>query len=151
MDKPLLEVFGHEMALLPFFRKLYVNDPLKWGLYGTGCMALSQTHKSLFEEECSRLTILVCDCLKALERDPSDFDSIERMVNAADVIRGGARFLQDGELEQGGKMLIELFKGVQDVRERQKEFEMVRGVFQRLACQGQADQVSAKSAPPVIL
>lgn len=105
-------------------------------------MALAPSHMNLFEEECSRLTILVCDCLATLKKNPSDVDSIERMVNAADVIRGGAKFLQDGELEQGGKMLIELFKGAQDVRERQKEFEVIHGIFQRLANKGLAGKTA---------
>lgn len=107
-------------------------------MYRTGVMALEASYRNLFEEECSRLTVLVCDCIDALERNPSDVDSIERMVNAADVIRGGAKFLQNEELEQGGKMMIELFKGVQDVRERQKEFESIHGIFQRLANKGPA-------------
>lgn len=95
-------------------------------------VALIEAHKNLFLEECSRLTVLVLDCLQKLEKNPSDLDTIEKMVNAADVIRGGAKFLQDTDLELNSKMIIELFKGVQDVRERQMGFEMMLGRFRVL-------------------
>lgn len=95
-------------------------------------MALIETHKNLFLEECSRLTRLVFDCLEKLEKNPSDLDAIERMVNAADVIKSGAKFLQDVDLELNSKMLIELFKGAQDVQDRKKELEMMLGRFRRL-------------------
>ncbi|MHB8601622.1 MAG: hypothetical protein ACYC6W_08150 [Nitrosotalea sp.] len=95
-------------------------------------MALIEAHKNLFLEECSRLTVLVFDCLQKLEKNPSDLDTIEKMVNTADVIRGGAKFLQDVDLELNSKMLIELFKGVRDVRERQMGFEMMLGRFRVL-------------------
>ena len=95
-------------------------------------MALNEVHKNLFLEECSRLTMLIFDCLQKLEKNPSDRDTIERMVNTADVIRGGAKFLQDVELELISKTLIELFKGVYDVRDRQMGFEMMLGRFRML-------------------
>lgn len=95
-------------------------------------VALIEAHKNLFLEECSRLTVLVLDCLQKLEKNPTDLDTIEKMVNASDVIRGGAKFLQDTDLELNSKMLIELFKGVQDVRERQMGFEMMLGRFRVL-------------------
>ena len=63
------------------------------------------------------------------------------MVNAADVIQGGAKFLNDKELEQSATMLIELFKGVRDVRERQKEFELIRGLFRRMTNKNLITQV----------
>jgi chemotaxis protein histidine kinase CheA len=71
--------------------------------------------------------MLVFGCLQKLEKNPSDLDTIERMVNAADIIRGGAKFLQDRDLELNCKTLIELFKGVQDVRDRQIGLEMMLG------------------------
>ncbi|MDE1842494.1 MAG: hypothetical protein KGH95_02465 [Thaumarchaeota archaeon] len=95
-------------------------------------MALSESHRQLFVDECSRLAVLVCECLSILEKDPSNVDIIERMVNAADVIRGGARFLQDKNMEQSAQLLIELFKGAQDVRERQEGFYVVSNLFGRL-------------------
>ena len=95
-------------------------------------VTLNEVHKNLFLEECSRLTMLIFNCLQKLEKNPSDRDTIERMVNAADVIRGGAKFLQDVELELISKTLIELFKGVHDVRDRQMGFEMMLGRFRML-------------------
>lgn len=95
-------------------------------------VALIEAHKNLFLEECSQLTVLVFDCLQKLEKNPSDLDTIEKMVNAADVIRGGAKFLQNVDLELNAKMLIQLFKGVRDVRERQMGFEMMLGRFRVL-------------------
>lgn len=95
-------------------------------------VALNEAHKNLFLEECSRLTMLIFDCLQKLEKNPSDRDTIERMVSAADVIRGGAKFLQNVELELISKTLIELFKGVCDVRDRQMGFEMMLGRFRML-------------------
>ncbi len=104
-------------------------------------MALIETHKNLFLEECSRLTRLVFDCLQKLEKNPTDLDTIDRMVNAADVIRGGAKFLEDVDLELNSKMLIELFKGVQDMRNREKELEMMLGIFERLVGKTYSEQV----------
>lgn len=95
-------------------------------------VALIEAHKNLFLEECSRLTLFVFDCLQKLEKNPSDPDTIERMVNAADVIRGGAKFLQDKDLELNCKALIELFKGIQDARERQMGLEMMLSRFKVL-------------------
>lgn len=95
-------------------------------------VALIEAHKNLFLEECSRLTMLVYDCLQKLEKNPSDIDTIERMVNAADVIRGGAKFLQDTDLELNSKMIIELFKGVQDVRAIQMGLDMMLERFRIL-------------------
>ena len=104
-------------------------------------MALIETHKNLFLEECSRLTRLVFDCLQKLEKNPTDLDTIDRMVNAADVIRGGAKLLEDVDLELNSKMLIELFKGVQDMRNREKELEMMLGIFERLVGKTYSEQV----------
>lgn len=104
-------------------------------------MALIETHKNLFLEECSRLTKLVYDCLQKLEKNPIDLDTIDRMVNAADVIRGGAKFLEDVDLELNSKMLIELFKGTHDVRDRKKELEMMLGIFERLVAKTHSKQV----------
>ncbi len=95
-------------------------------------MALIEAHKNLFLEECSRLTLLVFDYLQKLEKNPSDLDTIERLVNTADVIRGGAKFLQDVDLELNSKILIELFKGAHDVQDRKKELEMMLGRFRGL-------------------
>ncbi|MGI0007243.1 MAG: hypothetical protein ACREAR_04520 [Nitrosotalea sp.] len=104
-------------------------------------MALIETHKNLFLEECSRLTKLVFDCLQKLEKNPTDLDTIDRMVNAADVIRGGAKFLEDIDLELNSKMLIELFKGAQDMGDREKELEMMLGIFRRLVGKTYSEQV----------
>ncbi|MDE1728198.1 MAG: hypothetical protein KGI02_02835 [Thaumarchaeota archaeon] len=95
-------------------------------------MTLIEMHKNLFLEECSRLTRLIFNCLQKLEKNPIDLDTIEMMVNAADVIRGGAKFLEDVDLELNAKMLVELFKGTQDMRDRKKEHEMMMGVFRGL-------------------
>ena len=96
------------------------------------CMAQIESHKTLFLEECSRLTRLVFDCLQKLEKTPSDTDTIDRMVNAAEVIRGGAKLLQDADLDLNSKMLIELFKGAQDVQDRKEELEMMLSRFRGL-------------------
>lgn len=112
-------------------------------------MTLIEIHKNLFLEECSRLTKLVFDCLQKLEKTPTDLDAIERMVNAADVIRGGAKFLEDMDLELNAKMLIELFKGTQDMRDRKKELEMMTSVFRGLVNKTHSRQVlpGPKDAP----
>ena len=104
-------------------------------------MALIETHKNLFLEECSRLTRLVLDYLQKLEKNPTDLDTIDRMVNAADVIRGGAKFLEDVDLELNSKMLIELFKGAQDVKDREKELKMMLGIFGRLVAKTPSEQI----------
>ncbi|MGI0069560.1 MAG: hypothetical protein ACREAN_04815, partial [Nitrosopumilaceae archaeon] len=84
---------------------------------------------------------LVFDCLQKLEKNPTDLDTVERMINAADVIRGGAKFLEDVDLELNSKMLIELFKGTQDMRDREKELEMMLGIFRRLVNKTRSEQV----------
>ncbi|MGI0065858.1 MAG: hypothetical protein ACREAT_03750 [Nitrosotalea sp.] len=104
-------------------------------------MALIEAYKNLFLEECSRLTRLVFDCLQKLEKNPTDLNTVERMINAADVIRGGAKFLEDVDLELNSKMLIELFKGTQDMRDREKELEMMLGIFRRLVNKTRSEQV----------
>ncbi|HVZ62806.1 MAG TPA: hypothetical protein VG896_03960 [Candidatus Nitrosotalea sp.] len=114
-------------------------------------MALYEVHKNLFLEECSRLTILIFNCLQKLEKNPSDQDTIERMVNAADVIRGGAKFLQDVELELISKTIIELFKGVCDVRDRQMGFEMMQGHFRMLVDKKHHQLVLTKSGLDVTM
>ncbi|HEX5358919.1 MAG TPA: hypothetical protein VFW99_03285 [Candidatus Nitrosotalea sp.] len=95
-------------------------------------MAQIEPYESLFLGECSRLTRLVFDCLQKLEKSPSDLATISRMVNAAEVLRGGAKLLQDMDLDMNSKMLIELFKGAQDVQDRKKELEMMLRRFRIL-------------------
>jgi len=60
------------------------------------------------------------------------------MVNAAEVIRGGAKLLQDVDLDMNAKMLIELFKGAQDVQDRKKELEMMLSKFRVLVSRTQS-------------
>ena len=95
-------------------------------------VAQIEPHKNLFLGECSRLTRLVFDCLQKLEKSPSDLATIDRMVNTAEVIRGGAKLLLDVDLDLNSKMLIELFKGAQDVQDRKKELEMMLSRFRVL-------------------
>ena len=91
-----------------------------------------EPYQTIFLGECSRLTRLVFDCLQKLEKSPSDLATIDRMVNTAEVIRGGAKLLQDVDLDLNSKMLIELFKGAQDVQDRKKELEMMLSRFKVL-------------------
>ncbi len=93
-------------------------------------MAQTEPYENIFLGECSRLTRL--DYLQKLEKSPSDVSTIDRMVNAAEVIRGGAKLLQDVDLDLNSKMLIELFKGAQDVQDRKKELEMMLSRFRVL-------------------
>ncbi len=95
-------------------------------------MAQIEPYENIFLEECSRLTRLVLDCLQKLEKSPSDLATISMMVNAAEVLRGGAKLLQDVDLDMNSKMLIELFKGAQDVQDRKKELEMMLSRFRVL-------------------
>lgn len=105
-------------------------------------MAQIEPYENIFLGECSRLTRLVFDCLQKLEKSPSDFATIYRMVNAAEVIRGGAKLLQDVDLDLNSKMLIELFKGAQDVQDRKKELEMMLSRFRVLV-----NRTSSRSGP----
>jgi len=95
-------------------------------------MAQIEPYKNIFLGECSRLTRLVLDCLQKLEKNPFDLDAISKMVLAAEVIRGSAKLLQDVDLDINSKMLIELFKGAQDVQDRKKELEMMLSRFRVL-------------------
>ena len=94
-------------------------------------MDLLENHRNLFLEESFRLTRVVLDCLQKLEENPDDCECIEKMVNTADIIGGDAKFLQDKDLEMAAKMIIDFFKGVQDIRERQKEFDLIKRHFRK--------------------
>jgi hypothetical protein len=86
------------------------------------------------------LTRLVFDCLQKLEKNPFDSDTIDWMVNAAEAIRGGTKLVQDVDLDLNSKMLIELFKGAQDVQDRKEELEMMRSRFR-----GLVNKISSRS------
>jgi chemotaxis protein histidine kinase CheA len=94
-------------------------------------MALIENYKNLFLDESNRLGRLVLECLYDLEKNPSDRECIERMVNTADVIRGDAKFLQDVNLEMDAKMIITSFKGIQNIQERQNEFVFAKKRFEK--------------------
>jgi len=95
-------------------------------------MALLESHKKLFHDECSRLMLVILGNIQKLDKNPTDLDTIESVVNLADVVRGDAKFLEYVELEQTAKMIVELFTGMKDIRKRQREFDAVKEHFGRL-------------------
>ena len=89
-------------------------------------VALRESHRILFREESIRLNKIILECLQRLEQNPTDLDCIEKMVNAADVVIGDAKFLEDKQLELDSKMLVASFKGVKDIKEKQNEFNLAK-------------------------
>ncbi|HXW01985.1 MAG TPA: hypothetical protein VD828_01255 [Candidatus Nitrosotenuis sp.] len=56
-------------------------------------------------------TVWILNSLKKLEKNPSDKNEIENLLNHVDVVMGDAKFLGNKQLEESAKMIISLFNG----------------------------------------
>ena len=85
-------------------------------------MALSQKHQEIFRSECNTLSQAVLGSLLKLAANPKDKQELSKLVQSADTIMGGARFLQDKKLEQNATVIVKSFTGIRDVRKKIDEF-----------------------------
>lgn len=85
-------------------------------------MSLVGSHKNLFQIEAGVTSVWILDSLKKIEKNPSNKNEIEKLVNYADVIVGDAKFLGDKELEEIAKLIVDLFRG--DKVTEQKSIEI---------------------------
>jgi chemotaxis protein histidine kinase CheA len=85
-------------------------------------MTLVQKHKEIFQSECNTLSQAVLGSLLKLASHPKDKQELSKLVQSADTIMGGARFLQDKELEQNATNIVKSFTNTNDVRKKIDEF-----------------------------
>lgn len=85
-------------------------------------MVLDQKHQKAFRAECNNLSQMVLGSLLKLASNPKDMQELVNLVQTADTIMGGARFLQDKDLEQNATMIVKSFGGVKDVRKKIDEY-----------------------------
>lgn len=87
-------------------------------------MALSQKHQEIFQSECDVLSQSILGSLLKLATSPKDKQEMYKLVQTADTIMGGARFLQDQTLERNATMIVKSFTGANDVRKKIDEFSL---------------------------
>ena len=85
-------------------------------------MELTQKHKEVFQSECNTLSQAVLGSLLKLAANPKDKQELSKLVQSADTIMGGARFLEDKELEQNATEIVKSFTGTSDVRKKIDQF-----------------------------
>lgn len=73
-------------------------------------MALTGSHKRLFQIETGVLAVMVTASLKKLVENPSDENESAKLLSYVDVIVGDAKFLGDVKLEENMKMITVLFE-----------------------------------------
>ena len=87
-------------------------------------MALSQKHQEIFQSECNALSQAILGSLLKLAANPKDKQELSKLVQTADTIMGGARFLEDKKLEQNATNIVKSFTNTNDVRKKIDEFGM---------------------------
>ncbi len=101
-------------------------------------MELSQKHKQVFQSECHLLSQAVLGSLLRLAENPTDRQELAKLVQSADTIMGGARFLDDKKLEQSATDIVKSFSGTCDVRKKIEKFGAAFEQFGRLVGQSGA-------------
>ncbi|MGQ0605544.1 MAG: hypothetical protein ACT4OD_01120 [Candidatus Nitrosotenuis sp.] len=101
-------------------------------------MALDERYKKAFQKECAGLSQMVLGSLQKLASKPNDEQEIKNLVQAADTMIGGARFLQDKELEQDASLIVKSFTEVKDVRAKIDEYCVAFEQFGRLVAKNGA-------------
>ena len=81
-------------------------------------MKLEQKYKNAFQSECNTLSQAVLGSLLKLATNPKDMQELSKLVQNADTIMGGARFLQDKKLEQNATDIVKSFTDTSDVRKK---------------------------------
>ena len=87
-------------------------------------MALSQKHQEIFQSECNALSQAILGSLLKLAANPKDKQELSKLVQTADTIMGGARFLEDKKLEQNATNIVKSFTNTNDVRKKIDEFSI---------------------------
>ena len=95
-------------------------------------MALAEKYIILFQKECLDLSKIVLNNLHELRVNPSDNESIEKMLQAADTMIGDSRFIKNNELEQACMLLVKTFNEVENVSDKTKEVDFFIEVFTKI-------------------
>jgi chemotaxis protein histidine kinase CheA len=85
-------------------------------------MKLEQKYQEVFRSECNVLSQAVLGSLLKLAENPTDSQELSKLVQSADTIMGGARFLDDKKLEQSATDIVKSFTGTKDVRKKIEKF-----------------------------
>ena len=99
---------------------------------------LSEIHIKAFQSECGVLSQAVLGSLLKLAENPKDQKELSKLVQSADTIMGGARFLDDKKLEQSATDIVKSFTNISDVRKRIEKFGAAFEQFGRLVGQSGA-------------
>jgi chemotaxis protein histidine kinase CheA len=101
-------------------------------------MELEQKYQEIFRSECNVLSQAVLGSLLKLAENPTDSQELSKLVQSADTIMGGARFLDDKKLEQSATDIVKSFTGTKDVRKKIEKFGAAFEQFGRLVAQSGA-------------
>jgi chemotaxis protein histidine kinase CheA len=101
-------------------------------------MELEQKYQEVFRSECNVLSQAVLGSLLKLAENPTDSQELSKLVQSADTIMGGARFLDDKKLEQSATDIVKSFTGTKDVRKKIEKFGAAFEQFGRLVGQSGA-------------
>ena len=101
-------------------------------------MELEQKYQEIFRSECNVLSQAVLGSLLKLAENPTDSQELSKLVQSADTIMGGARFLDDKKLEQSATDIVKSFTGTKDVRKKIEKFGAAFEQFGRLVGQSGA-------------
>ena len=95
-------------------------------------MVLAEKYVILFQKECLDLSKNVLNNLHELKVNPSDNESIEKMLQAADTMIGDSRFIKNNELEQACLLLVKTFNEVENVSDKSKEVDFFIDLFTKI-------------------
>lgn len=93
---------------------------------------MSPKYEIAFQKECDFLSNMIIGSLQKLAINPKDTEEMQKMVQTADTIMGGARFLENKELEQTATMIVKSFSNVKDVRKKIDEYSAAFDQFGRM-------------------
>jgi len=85
-------------------------------------MALEEKYTRAFQSECDSLSQAILGSLQKLSKNPKDKKEICTLIQSADTIMGGARFLHDEKLEQNAIGIVKSFRGISDIRKKIDDF-----------------------------
>ena len=95
-------------------------------------MVLAEKYVILFQKECLDLSKNVLNNLHELKVNPSDNESIKKMLQAADTMIGDSRFIKNNELEQACLLLVKTFNEVENVSDKSKEITFFIDLFTKI-------------------
>jgi chemotaxis protein histidine kinase CheA len=85
-------------------------------------MTLDPKYQKIFRKECDHLSQMILGSLQKLSENPTDKQELNKLVQAADTVMGGSRFLEDQVLEQNATMIVNSFTKIKDVRKKIDEY-----------------------------